>query len=147
MTADPFHLGRFVAAQDHAYAQVCAELAAGRRLRHWMWFIFPQLAGLGSSPAARRYALTGTAEARAYLAHDILGPRLRECTSLVNAVHGCTALQIFGAPDDLKFRSSMTLFALSAGSANVFREALARYFDGEPDPLTLQVLRSAPCPP
>jgi uncharacterized protein (DUF1810 family) len=142
VTPDPFDLGRFVAAQDRAYAQVCAELAAGRKQTHWMWFIFPQLEGLGSSPTARRYALTGTAETRAYLNHGTLGPRLRECTRLVNAVRGSTALQIFGAPDDLKFRSSMTLFALAADES-VFREALSRYFDGEPDPLTLQLLRSS----
>lgn len=142
MTPDPFDLGRFVAAQERAYPQVCVELAAGRKLSHWMWFIFPQLDGLGTSPTARRYALTGVAEARAYLNHGMLGPRLRECTSLVNAVRGSTALQIFGAPDDLKFRSCMTLFALAAGDEGVFREALARYSDGEPDPQTLQLLRS-----
>ncbi|GAC1458327.1 MAG: DUF1810 domain-containing protein [Steroidobacteraceae bacterium] len=142
MTPDPFDLGRFVAAQEREYPQVCAELAAGRKRTHWMWFIFPQLAGLGSSPMARRYALGGTSEARAYLGHGVLGPRLRECTSLVNGVRGCTALQIFGAPDDVKFRSCMTLFALAAGGESAFHEALARYFDGEPDPLTLRLLRS-----
>jgi uncharacterized protein (DUF1810 family) len=143
MTPDPFNLERFVAAQDRNYQQVCAELAAGSKRTHWMWFIFPQLEGLGSSPTARRYALTGMAEASAYLTHDTLGPRLRECTGVVNALHGLTALQIFGTPDDMKFRSSVTLFALAAGSESVFHEALARYFDGKPDPVTLQFLRSA----
>lgn len=147
MTPDPFDLGRFVVAQDRVYAQVCAELGAGRKQTHWMWFIFPQLEGLGSSPTARRYALSGSEQTRAYLGHGTLGPRLRECTSLVNAVRGSTALQIFGVPDDLKFRSSMTLFALGCDGESVFREALSRYFDGAPDPLTLQLLRSGQCPP
>ena len=140
MTPDPSELGRFVAAQDDKYARVCAELAAGRKLTHWMWFIFPQLAGLGSSPMAQLYALSGIAEARAYRAHPLLGPRLQECTSLVNAVRGSTALEVFGSPDHLKFRSSMTLFARAAGAGSVFDVALTKYFDGEPDPLTLSLL-------
>lgn len=143
MTPDPFDLGRFATVQEHTYARVCAELAAGRKLTHWMWFIFPQLAGLGGSSMARLYALSGIAEARAYLAHPLLGPRLQECTRLVNAVHGSTALEIFGSPDHLKFRSSMTLFARAAGGESVFSEALAGYFDGAPDPLTLSLLGEA----
>jgi len=141
------NLQRFLEAQNCVYQEVLAELTAGSKRTHWMWFIFPQLAGLGSSPTARFYALSGIAEARAYLTHAVLGPRLQECTELANAVRGRTAREIFGAPDHLKFRSSMTLFAHTAGAESVFREALARYFDGEPDPLTLQLLRSAPRPP
>jgi uncharacterized protein (DUF1810 family) len=141
------NLQRFLEAQNCVYQEVLAELTAGSKQTHWMWFIFPQLAGLGSSPTARLYALSGIADARDYLAHAVLGPRLRECTELANAVSGRTAREVFGAPDDLKFRSSMTLFAFAAGGESVFREALVRYFDGEPDPLTLQLLRSTPCPP
>jgi uncharacterized protein (DUF1810 family) len=144
---DPHNLRRFIVPQDAVFAAVREELRAGSKRTHWMWFIFPQLAGLGSSPTARLYALSGIAEARAYLTHAVLGPRLQECTELANAVCGRTALEIFGAPDHLKFRSSMTLFARAAGGGSVFREALARYFDGEPDLLTLQLLKSAPCPP
>jgi uncharacterized protein (DUF1810 family) len=137
---DSHNLGRFVEAQDTVFAAVRAELRVGCKRTHWMWFIFPQLAGLGSSPMARLYALSGIAEARAYLSHPVLGPRLQECTGVVNAVPGSTALGIFGSPDHLKFRSSMTLFARVAGGENVFREALVRYFDGAPDPLTLELL-------
>jgi uncharacterized protein (DUF1810 family) len=137
---DSHNLGRFTEAQDTVFAAVRAELRVGSKRTHWMWFIFPQLAGLGSSPMARLYALSGIAEARAYLTDPVLGPRLQECTRLVNAVHGSTALEIFGSPDHLKFRSSMTLFARVAGGESVFREALERYFDGAPDPLTLDLL-------
>ena len=108
---DPFNLDRFVQAQDPVLAQVRAELWAGHKRTHWMWFVFPQLAGLGRSDTARYYALASLEEARAYLAHPLLGPRLIECTNLVNAVEGRSAHQIFGSPDDLKFHSSMTLFA------------------------------------
>ena len=134
------NLQRFVEAQNCVYEEVLAELTAGCKQTHWMWFIFPQLAGLGSSPTARLYALSGIAEARTYLTHAVLGPRLQECTDLANAVCGRTALEIFGTPDHLKFRSSMTLFARAAGGESLFREALARYFDGEPDPMTLSLL-------
>ena len=137
---DSYNLGRFTEAQDRVLAAVRAELRLGRKRTHWMWFVFPQLAGLGSSPMAQLYALSGIAEARAYLAHPLLGPRLQECTSLVNAVRGSTALEVFGSPDHLKFRSSMTLFARAAGAASVFDVALTKYFDGEPDPLTLSLL-------
>lgn len=137
---DSHNLGRFTEAQDKVFAAVRAELRAGRKRTHWMWFIFPQLAGLGGSPMARLYALSGIAEARAYLAHPVLGPRLQECTRLVNAVHGSTALEIFASPDHLKFRSSMTLFARAAGVESVFNVALTKYFDGAPDPLTLSLL-------
>jgi uncharacterized protein (DUF1810 family) len=138
--ADSHNLGRFIEAQDRVFAAVRAELRVGSKRTHWMWFIFPQLAGLGSSPMAHLYALSGIAEARAYLKHPVLGPRLQECTNLVNAVRDSTALEIFGSPDHLKFRSSMTLFARAAGVGSVFNVALTRYFDGEPDPLTLSLL-------
>ena len=137
---DPYDLERYVRAQEPVFAQVCAELAAGRKQSHWMWFIFPQLRGLGSSPMAERYAIGSLAEARAYLAHPLLAERLRRCTQLVNQVEGRTVQAIFGYPDYLKFRSSMTLFARAAGEGEPFREALARYFAGGEDPLTRDLL-------
>jgi uncharacterized protein (DUF1810 family) len=134
---DPYHLQRFVAAQAAVYPEVLAELGAGEKRSHWMWFIFPQLAGLGRSATARLYALSSLAEARAYLAHPLLGARLRECTHLVNEVTGRSAAEIFGFPDELKFHSCMTLFAHAAGAEDAaFRQALARYFAGAEDPLT-----------
>ena len=139
---DPFHLQRFVDAQAPIYTQARAELAAGEKRSHWMWFIFPQIRGLGYSTMAQRFAVTGLAEAKAYLAHPVLGPRLRECTALVNAVEGRTMDQIFGYPDNLKFHSSMTLFALADEAAdNVFRKAISRYFLGVDDPKTLGALK------
>jgi uncharacterized protein (DUF1810 family) len=134
---DPFTLQRFVEAQAGVYEQVVEELRAGRKRSHWMWFIFPQIAGLGASEMARRFAISGREEAAAYLRHEVLGVRLRDCAELVNAVAGKTVEQIFGYPDDLKFRSSMTLFATVAGGERVFKEALERYFGGEPDSATL----------
>jgi uncharacterized protein (DUF1810 family) len=145
---DQFDLGRFLDAQEACFARVLGELAAGEKVSHWMWFIFPQLRGLGSSPTARRFGIGSLAEARAYLAHPVLGERLRECTRLVNGVAGRTAEAIFGHPDNLKFRSSLTLFAHAAADSSaaedrVFGEALARYYGGEPDPLTLKLLSPA----
>ena len=141
MASDPYNLRRFVVAQDPVFAQACAELTAGHKESHWMWFIFPQLQGLGSSPMAQRYAIGSLDEARAYLAHALLGERLRRCTQLVNRVRDCTAEEIFGYPDYLKFRSSMTLFAhVAAGRGEPFSEALAKYFAGEEDPLTCKLL-------
>ena len=139
---DPFHLQRFIDAQASVYDGARAELAAGEKRSHWMWFIFPQIAGLGFSSMAQRYAITDLAEAKAYLAHPVLGPRLRECTALVNAVQGRTLEQIFGYPDDLKFHSSVTLFAQaeSAGDS-VFAQALSKYFQGRRDSGTLSHLR------
>jgi uncharacterized protein (DUF1810 family) len=134
---DPYSLERFVQAQDAVYERVCDELRAGRKTSHWMWFIFPQIAGLGYSGMAQRYAISNRAEAVAYADHPVLGARLRECTGLVNAVKGLTVSQIFGSPDDLKFRSSMTLFALTASAPQTFQGALDKYFDGQGDPLTL----------
>lgn len=139
--SDPFDLQRFVDAQDPVYSKVCAELRAGRKTSHWIWFIFPQLRGLGHSPMASEFGIGSQQEAEGYLAHPVLGPRLLECTRLVNAIEGRSISQIFGYPDDLKFRSSMTLFA-SVGSAGdpPFQYALEKYFGGERDPFTLERL-------
>jgi uncharacterized protein (DUF1810 family) len=130
MASDPHILARFVVAQDPVFAQACAELAAGHKHSHWMWFIFPQ-----------RYAIASLDEARAYLAHPILGERLRSCTQLVNNLEGRTAQEIFGYPDYLKFRSSMTLFVHAVGKGpDPFRDALAKYFAAEEDVLTRKLL-------
>ncbi len=137
---DPFVLQRFVNAQNPVYDQVCAELRAGKKESHWMWFIFPQLRGLGHSAMATRFGIVSRQEAQAYLDHPVLGPRLREFTRLVNLVKGRSINQILGTPDDLKFRSSMTLFANVASDKQVFNEALDKFFGGEPDPLTLERL-------
>ena len=137
---DAFDLQRFVDAQARTYDAALAELTAGRKRTHWMWFVFPQLAGLGLSRTAQAYAIASLDEARAYLAHPLLGPRLRACTAAVNAVHGRTAHEIFASPDDLKFRSSMTLFREAAPDEPLFQAALDRYFDGRPDPRTLEIL-------
>ena len=146
--SDPYDLERFVEAQARCYARVLQELAAGEKTSHWMWFIFPQLRGLGMSSTARRFGLSGLEEARAYLAHPLLGARLRECTRSVLAVEGRTAHEIFGSPDDLKLRSCLTLFAQAAGPSPAaetrsFGEALAKYYGGEPDPRTLELLISS----
>lgn len=137
---DPHDLARFIEAQAGCYPRVLEELAAGEKTSHWMWFIFPQLQGLGSSPMARRYALAGLAAARAYLDHPTLGARLRECTRTLLAVEGRTAHEIFGSPDDMKLRSCLTLFARASPDDRLFGEALAKYFGGDPDPLTLGLL-------
>jgi uncharacterized protein (DUF1810 family) len=141
VTADPYDLERFVAAQEPVWDRVRAELARGRKASHWMWFVFPQLAGLGSSSTARAYAVSGLDEAQAYLAHPVLGPRLREAAELAAAVEARTASEVFGYPDDLKLRSSMTLFARAAPQDPVFTAVLDRYFGGDPDPRTLELLR------
>jgi uncharacterized protein (DUF1810 family) len=135
--SDPYNLRRFVEAQNDCFETVCAELREGRKQSHWMWFIFPQLKGLGRSSIAIRYAISSTQEAQAYLEHSILGPRLIHCTELVLRVEGRSVEQIFGTPDDLKFRSSMTLFANAASENTVFKDALQKYFAGEPDQLTI----------
>lgn len=136
---DPFDLNRFVQAQNPVFGAVQAELARGRKQTHWMWFVFPQVAGLGFSAMSQRYAIGSRAEAEAYLAHPVLGPRLIECTRLVLAVDGRTINAILGAPDDSKFRSSMTLFGAVSDEA-VFDDALAKYFAGERDGATLEIL-------
>ena len=134
-------LGRFVAAQDRVWPEVVAELAAGRKRTHWMWFVFPQLAGLGSSPTAQRYAIGSLEEARAYLAHPLLGARLREAVRLMLGHAGTPAEAVLGSVDAMKLRSSMTLFAAAAPGEASFEEALAAFFGGEPDPRTLALLR------
>ena len=136
----PFDLGRFTGAQDSVYDRVLAELRDGRKRTHWMWFVFPQIDGLGHSSTARHYAIKSMAEARAYLDHTVLGKRLRECAEVLLAVEGRSASEIFGYPDDLKLCSSMTLFARAAGPGSVFERVLERYHDGEEDPRTLELL-------
>ncbi|WP_310766608.1 DUF1810 domain-containing protein [Mycobacterium sp. Z3061] len=133
-------LQRFVDAQDRVYDNVLDELRAGRKRSHWMWFVFPQIRGLGSSPTAQHYGIASVAEARAYLDHSVLGPRLRECVALVNAVEGRSAEQVFGWPDDLKLRSSVTLFAHATDDNGDFLALLDKYYGGEQDPLTLERL-------
>jgi uncharacterized protein (DUF1810 family) len=136
---DVYDLQRFLEAQAGVYEQACAELRAGRKRSHWMWFVFPQIHGLGSSPMAVRYAISSLDEARAYLEHVVLGPRLRKSAEIVVGVQGKTVGEIFGSPDDMKFHSSMTLFAKAAeGLGDVFEEALAKYFDGAVDQGTIQ---------
>jgi uncharacterized protein (DUF1810 family) len=130
----------FLTAQSLVYPTVLAELGAGEKRTHWMWFIFPQLRALGRSERAIRYGLQSLDEARSYFADSVLGPRLRDCTGLVLAVQHRTAHQIFGSPDDLKFRSSMTLFAHAAPHEPLFRAALDKYYAGEGDPLTLELI-------
>jgi uncharacterized protein (DUF1810 family) len=137
VTGDPFDLGRFVQAQDRVYDAVLDELRSGRKRTHWMWFVFPQIRGLGSSPTAVRFAIASLDEARAYLAHELLGPRLRECTRLVATIDGRTAEEIFGWPDDMKLRSSMTLFAHAADDNGDFMAVLEKFYGGEEDPATL----------
>ncbi len=136
-SGDPFDLQRFVDAQAPVYGTVVNELRSGRKRSHWMWFVFPQLRGLGSSPTAVRFGISSIDEARAYLDHELLGPRLRECASLVAGIEGRSATEIFGSPDDLKLRSSMTLFARAADSGAVFAGVLDKFYDGHEDPATL----------
>jgi uncharacterized protein (DUF1810 family) len=135
--SDPFDLKRFVDAQAPVYRSVVDELRGGRKRSHWMWFVFPQLRGLGSSPMAARYGIASLDEARAYLRHDLLGPRLHECTQLVNQVQGRSIAQIFGSPDDLKLCSSMTLFARATDDNQDFVALLNKYYDGQEDQLTV----------
>jgi uncharacterized protein (DUF1810 family) len=137
---DPHDLRRFVAAQAPVMGDVLAELRAGAKRTHWMWFVFPQLAGLGHSPTARHFAIASLAQARAYLHHPVLGARLVDCARLVNGHPGLSASRIFGTPDDLKFRSSMTLFSCAAPDEPAFAAALDQFFAGRPDPLTLDLL-------
>jgi uncharacterized protein (DUF1810 family) len=138
---DPYNLARFVVAQQPVIETILAELRRGRKASHWIWFVFPQIAGLGSSAMARHYAIGSPEEARAYLAHPVLGDRLRDCTSLLLGTSGRSAREILGDIDAVKFRSSMTLFAEIAPEETVFRQALDMYFESQPDPLTLEQLR------
>ena len=141
MEHDPYDLQRFIDAQAPLMARVEAELQAGRKTSHWMWFIFPQMRGLGRSAMAERYGIASLDEARAYLAHSVLGKRLRDCCSLVLAVQGSSAQAIFGSPDDSKFRSSLTLFRRAAPEEGVFAECLRKYYEGVEDPATLSLLK------
>ncbi|MGE0358092.1 MAG: DUF1810 domain-containing protein [Burkholderiales bacterium] len=140
---DPFDLARFVDAQAGNHAQALEELRAGRKRSHWMWFVFPQFEGLGLSATSRRYAIRSLDEARAYLAHPVLGARLLECTRATNTLAGRSAHEIFGSPDDRKLCSSMTLFELAAGPGSEFSKALEKYFDGRRDAKTLELVRLA----
>lgn len=137
---DEYNLQRFLDAQERVYDTVLAELRAGRKASHWIWFIFPQLAGLGRSSMAQQFALTSLDEAKAYLQHPVLGSRLRECTQVVLDVEGRSAEEIFGYPDYLKFRSCMTLFSTASTDNALFKAALLKYFHGKPDQLTLDLL-------
>jgi uncharacterized protein (DUF1810 family) len=138
---DEYNLQRFIGSQDQVYAAVLEELRAGEKRGHWMWYIFPQIKGLGHSVMAQQFAVTSQEEAKAYLEHPILGSRLRECTRLVLNVEGRSAEQIFYYPDNLKFRSCMTLFMDTTSGNNIFQEALLKYFEGQPDESTLDILR------
>jgi uncharacterized protein (DUF1810 family) len=140
MPSDPHNLQRFIDAQHPVYGQVRDELQAGQKETHWMWFIFPQIRGLGSSPTAQKYAIQSIDEAKAYLDHPLLSFRLRECTQLVNAVSSRSIEAIFGYPDNLKFHSSVTLFAHASANEKVFADALTKYFRGELDSKTLEIL-------
>jgi uncharacterized protein (DUF1810 family) len=141
--SDALNLARFVDAQNGVYASVVAELNRGRKTSHWMWFIFPQLAQFGRSEKARFYGITSLGEARAYLDEPVLGARLRECTGIINALSGCTAFEIFGATDEMKLRSCLTLFA-QVEDPSVFSETLEKYFGGAPDSETLKILAAGP---
>lgn len=135
--SDPYHLQRFVDAQQPVLENVCRELRDGRKRSHWMWFVFPQIRGLGHSDMARKFAISSREEAEAYLKHPILGPRLRECSRIVAALGGRTIEDIFGYPDTMKFQSSMTLFSQVAADNEVFDDCLRKYFEGKHDPFTL----------
>ena len=139
--ADPFDLSRFVQAQQETYPRALAEIRQGRKRSHWMWFIFPQIDGLGYSSTARFYAIKSKDEAKAYLDHPLLGKRLIECAEALLAIKGKSAAEIFGYPDDLKLRSSMTLFASVSGSESAFSRVLDQYYDRQPDARTLELLK------
>ena len=141
---DPHDLSRFLQAQEENYVQALSEVRAGRKLSHWMWYIFPQFDGLGFSSTSRRYAIKSIAEAEAYLQHPILGPRLMECCEAVVGVNGKSAYDIFGSPDDMKLRSCVTLFARASDPGSVFERLLGKYFEGVPDQRTLQLVEVAP---
>lgn len=139
-STDSFDLGRFVAAQDGVYERALAELSSGRKRSHWMWFIFPQIDGLGHSSTARSYAIKSLEEAKAYLAHPVLGARLEQCAETALDIDGRSVTEIFGYPDDVKLRSSMTLFAFISGTESVYEQVLEKFFSGHRDPLTLRMI-------
>ena len=141
LSKDPYDLDRFVRAQAADYDQALSELRDGKKQSHWMWYIFPQIEGLGQSTMSRRYSIKSAAEARVYLDHPILGPRLSECAAVVHNIVGCSALEIFGSPDDLKLRSCATLFA-RVSRDGVFERVLQKYFNGQYDEETLRLLRA-----
>lgn len=138
-----YNLGRFIDAQDGMYDRALQELGAGRKRSHWMWFIFPQIAGLGSSAMAKKYAIRSAEEAAAYLSNPILGARLLRCVQAILSVKGCTAREIFGSPDDLKLRSSLTLFAAVSDQGSLFHEAIDRFYGGKFDERTIEILNAA----
>lgn len=137
---DPHNLGRFIQAQEHDYEEALSEIRSGRKRSHWMWYVFPQFEGLGMSAMSHRYSIKSVDEARAYLAHPLLGPRLIECVDAALGVSGFSAADIFGSPDDLKLRSSATLFAHVSPVGSVFHQLLDKYFHGQPDTKTLQLM-------
>ena len=137
---DPHNLGRFIQAQEEDYPQALSEIRSGRKRSHWMWYVFPQFEGLGMSATSHQYSIKSLDEARAYLAHPVLGPRLRECAEGVLDVNGTSAAEMFGSPDDLKLRSSATLFAHVSPGGSVFHQLLDKYFQGQPDTKTMQLL-------
>jgi uncharacterized protein (DUF1810 family) len=141
---DPYDLRRFVKAQETSFDAARDELRRGRKTSHWIWYIFPQIEGLGHSELSKRFAIKTRKEALGYLDHPLLGPRLAECTDIVNALEARTAAEIFGSPDDMKFRSSMTLFHNVSPESGIFKTALVKYFHGEPDPRTLERMRANP---
>lgn len=138
--SDPHNLARFVEAQEDDYAQALSEIRSGQKRSHWMWYVFPQYDGLGFSATSKRYAIKSTDEAKAYLSHPILGPRLLECTEAVVGVVGRTAYELFGSPDDMKLKSCATLFASVSSAGSVFERVLLKYFKGEHDEKTLHLL-------
>lgn len=140
---DPYDLNRFLEAQATNYADALAELRAGRKRSHWMWYVFPQIAGLGNSAMTARYSIRSEDEARAYLAHPILGPRVVECAEAVLAIKNRSARDIMGSPDDLKLRSSATLFAEVSEPGSVFERVVKQYYSSDPDPKTLEILRAS----
>jgi uncharacterized protein (DUF1810 family) len=142
--SDPYDLQRFVRAQDANFESAREELRRSRKTSHWMWYVFPQIEGLGHSATSQKFAIKSRNEAVAYLAHPLLGTLLTECTNIVNALHGRTASEIFGSPDDMKFRSSMTLFHEVSPGTDMFKEALVKYFGGKADPRTLERMRASP---
>jgi uncharacterized protein (DUF1810 family) len=142
--ADPYELTRFVQGQEHSYGQALAEIRSGRKRSHWMWYVFPQIEGLGLSATSKHYAIKSLGEAEAYLRHPILGPRLLESVEAALGIEGRSALEVFGSPDDLKLRSCATLFASVSPAGSVFEQILDRYFDGTPDEATLRLLRRMP---
>lgn len=144
MQTDPHNLQRFLDAQFPLYEEACKELRNGKKLTHWMWFIFPQIEGLGRTSTAKLYAIKSLNEAKAYINHPTLGPRLSECTDLVNAIENKSINRILGSPDDLKFRSCMTLFTLATEDNKIFRQALDKYYNGEQDVLTWEKVGANP---